>query len=46
MSSAILGVQHLGQELRMSTLAWFNEHAERLSLQTSLTTVVRAYRDA
>jgi glycosyltransferase involved in cell wall biosynthesis len=42
-SSAILAVHRLGEALRLSTLDWFNQHAERLALQASLATVAEAY---
>jgi glycosyltransferase involved in cell wall biosynthesis len=46
LAPAILGVHDLGEELRLSTLAWFDRHATRLSLRSSLGIVATAYADA
>src|SRR4051794_8729038 len=43
LGAAILRVHEGGAELRESTARWFEEHAHRLSLETSLQTVVEAY---
>ncbi len=43
LAAAILRVQAGGQALRDSTAAWFAEHADRLSLESSLKTVLRNY---
>jgi glycosyltransferase involved in cell wall biosynthesis len=45
-SPAILNVCNVADELRLSTLAWFNQRAERLSLRASLATVATAYGEA
>ena len=42
-AEAIVRVHEAGSELRESTAAWFERNAERLSLDSSLRTVVRAY---
>jgi glycosyltransferase involved in cell wall biosynthesis len=46
LAAAIARVHEGGQELRESTLAWFQKIATRLSLESSLELVVGAYRDA
>jgi glycosyltransferase involved in cell wall biosynthesis len=43
LSAAILRVHELGDALRASTAEWFVRNARRLSLETSLETVVEAY---
>lgn len=43
LAEAILACSARGQALRSSTLAWYRENRERLSLESSLQTVVRDY---
>jgi glycosyltransferase involved in cell wall biosynthesis len=43
LAAAIVRVHEGGQALRDSTLAWFRRNAHRLSLETSLATVVESY---
>jgi len=43
LAEAILACSAGGQALRSSTLAWYRENRERLSLESSLQTVVRDY---
>jgi len=43
LADAIVSVHRGGEALRESTAAWFARNAERLSLETSLRTVVRVY---
>jgi glycosyltransferase involved in cell wall biosynthesis len=45
LGAAIVRVGEGGRELRESTLAWFRSNAARLSLESSLTSVVEAYAD-
>jgi glycosyltransferase involved in cell wall biosynthesis len=45
LARAIARVHRGGQALRESTAAWFARNAERLSLETSLRTVMRVYID-
>jgi len=42
----IVGVWQRQLELRASTLAWFDRHAEQLSLESSLITISSAYAEA
>ena len=42
-ADAIVRVHDAGMALRQSTAAWFAENAERLSLSSSLRTVIDAY---
>jgi glycosyltransferase involved in cell wall biosynthesis len=42
-AEAIVKVSEAGPELRESTTAWYAAHAEQLSLETSLTTVLASY---
>jgi glycosyltransferase involved in cell wall biosynthesis len=44
LADAIVRVHEAGDALRASTCAWFAEHAQRLSLASSLETVVASYR--
>ena len=44
LAAAIERVRALGPELRRSTADWFARHAERLSIESSLRTVVEGYR--
>jgi glycosyltransferase involved in cell wall biosynthesis len=46
LSAAILRVHEAGEALRASTAEWFEQNARRLSLESSLATVVAADRDA
>ncbi|HKP19967.1 MAG TPA: glycosyltransferase [Thermoleophilaceae bacterium] len=46
LAEAIQMVQAGGDSLRERTAAWFRENAERLSLESSLTTVLESYRAA
>jgi glycosyltransferase involved in cell wall biosynthesis len=46
LAAAIVRIRDNGEEIRASTLAWFNQHAEELSLRSSLATVAAAYGDA
>ena len=43
LAAAIVRVHRAGHELRRSTLDWFRQNAERLSLDRSLATVLEAY---
>ncbi len=43
LAAAILRVRAAGRSMRESTCAWFAENAQRLSLESSLRTVVDAY---
>jgi glycosyltransferase involved in cell wall biosynthesis len=43
LGSAIIRVHEAGQPLRESTATWFERNGERLSLQGSLETVIKAY---
>ena len=43
LGSAILRVHGLGPELRRSTVAWYRANAHRLSLDSSLHTILRVY---
>jgi glycosyltransferase involved in cell wall biosynthesis len=43
LAEAILRVSEAGDELRSSTAAWFRDNAERLSLDSSLDTLVAIY---
>jgi glycosyltransferase involved in cell wall biosynthesis len=45
LASAIVRVQEAGPELRRSTLDWFRRNAKRLSLESSLVTVLKTYGD-
>jgi glycosyltransferase involved in cell wall biosynthesis len=45
LAAAILEVHRAGDELRASTAEWFRRNARRLSLESSLATVLRAYGD-
>jgi glycosyltransferase involved in cell wall biosynthesis len=45
LAAAIVDVTEAGEPLRRSTAAWFTANAERLSLQHSLESVARGYRD-
>jgi glycosyltransferase involved in cell wall biosynthesis len=45
-AEAILRVYGAGMAMRRSTARWFAENAERLSLMSSLTTVLESYADA
>jgi glycosyltransferase involved in cell wall biosynthesis len=44
LASAIVRVHEAGDSLRRSTVDWFRRNAKRLSLDSSLETVIRAYR--
>jgi glycosyltransferase involved in cell wall biosynthesis len=44
LAAAIQRVHDAGPALRISTACWFADHAERLSIEGSLDTVVSAYR--
>jgi glycosyltransferase involved in cell wall biosynthesis len=46
LAEAILRVRAAGPELRTRTAAWFQRNARRLSLETSLERVARAYAEA
>jgi glycosyltransferase involved in cell wall biosynthesis len=46
LAAALVRVYAAGPELRCSTLDWFRRNAERLSLERSLQTVLRAYSSA
>lgn len=46
LADAIVRIHASGLPLRVSTAAWFAEHAERLSLASSLRTLRAAYSDA
>jgi glycosyltransferase involved in cell wall biosynthesis len=46
LARAISRVRDGGEELRTSTLDWFRRNAERLSLESSLQTVLREYASA
>jgi glycosyltransferase involved in cell wall biosynthesis len=43
LSAAILRVHEAGDALRVSTANWFEQNAHRLSLESSLETVIKAY---
>jgi len=43
-AEAIVRVHQLGMGLRESTARWFSEHAEELSLESSLEAVLQSYR--
>ncbi len=43
LAEAILRVHHAGAELRETTLAWYQRHARRLSLEDSLARVLASY---
>ncbi|MGH3079738.1 MAG: glycosyltransferase family 4 protein [Gaiellaceae bacterium] len=43
LSAAIVRVHEAGDELRASTAEWFEQNARRLSLESSIDTVVEAY---
>jgi glycosyltransferase involved in cell wall biosynthesis len=43
LAEAILRVRDAGPELRQRTAAWFARHAPRLSIESSLQTVLRHY---
>jgi glycosyltransferase involved in cell wall biosynthesis len=43
LAAAILRVHHAGEEMRASTAEWFARNSRRLSIDTSLETVVEAY---
>ena len=43
LAAAIVAVHEAGPALRASTRAWFAAHAERLSLESSLRTVLAGY---
>jgi len=43
LAAAILRVHEAGPALRASTAEWFRRNAERLSIESSLVTVLRAY---
>ena len=45
-ASAIVRVHQAGMPLRQSTALWFSENAERLSLESSLRTVLESYGPA
>jgi glycosyltransferase involved in cell wall biosynthesis len=45
LAAAILRVHESGARLRESTAEWFAENARKLSLESSLDTVIRAYGD-
>jgi glycosyltransferase involved in cell wall biosynthesis len=44
LADAIVRVEEAGPELRRSTADWFRQNRERLSLETSLDTVLQVYR--
>ncbi len=44
LADAIVRVDEAGPELRRSTAEWFRQNRERLSLETSLDTVLQVYR--
>jgi glycosyltransferase involved in cell wall biosynthesis len=44
LADAILGVHEKGAELRRSTADWFERHANRLSLESSLERVLERYQ--
>jgi glycosyltransferase involved in cell wall biosynthesis len=44
-AQAIVRVHEAGMAMRESTAAWFAENAKRLSLESSLTTVLASYGD-
>jgi hypothetical protein len=44
LAAAILRVHEAGQALRKATASWFDRNARRLSLESSLETVLEAYR--
>jgi glycosyltransferase involved in cell wall biosynthesis len=46
LAEAMLRVRDGGHQLRLSTTAWYREHARRLSLEASLETVLAAYSRA
>jgi glycosyltransferase involved in cell wall biosynthesis len=46
LADAILRVYEAGPALRDSTAAWYKRNAKRLSLEGSLETVLRSYRDS
>ena len=45
LAEAIVRIHEAGQALRESTSAWFAQNADRLSIDASLETVLRAYAD-
>jgi glycosyltransferase involved in cell wall biosynthesis len=46
LAAAIVRIYEAGQALRESTLAWFGRNAGRLSLESSLSAVIEAYRES